>query len=105
MIQNLIILWFSTGASQQTVDENALFKKLFRSYHANLRPVRGVGEVVNVTVDLGLTQIINMVIYVIYIIYVNKWWFIIYDKYVIMTMPCTLCNCIIHRTNDVANYG
>lgn len=39
-----------------------MYEHLLRNYHANLRPVKVHTEVVNVTVDLGLTQIINMVI-------------------------------------------
>ena len=44
-----------------SVGENVLYKKLLQNYNANLRPVRRLDEKVNVTVDLGLTQIINMV--------------------------------------------
>ena len=50
-----------TASADDSLGENALYKKLLHSYHANLRPVKRYDEKVDVRVDLGLTQIINMV--------------------------------------------
>ena len=41
--------------------ENILYTKLLQNYYPALRPVKRHDEKVNVSVDLGLTEIFNMV--------------------------------------------